>query len=109
MLDMMRVAEEVGVSFAYPTQTIYLARSPGVPPVPEDLSPTQDKALNEQRGREATRRVVKDAPWQESKPPPYQFRSAAETLAIDQGEDPSIHQNVHSEDGDTETRGSAGE
>ena len=105
MLDVMRVAEAVGVSFAYPTRTVYLARSPGIPEVPEDLSPTQDKALNEQRGREATRRVTKDAPWQAEKPPPYAFRSKEEALAMDRGETPLPQPPQES----TETKGSAGE
>lgn len=105
MLDIMRVADAIGVSFAYPTRTVYLARSPGIPDVPEDLSPTQDKALNEQRGREATRRVTKDAPWQGDKPPPYAFQSREETLAMDRGEvfepqDPKSS---------SETKGSEGE
>lgn len=106
MLDMMRVAEALGVSFAYPTQTVYLARSPGVPASPSDLDPGQDQAVNEQRGREAARKVVAGAAWLDGKPAPYAFHSAEETLRADRtGREPDSA----GDDAHGETKGSTGE
>ena len=83
MLDLMRLAKELDVSFAYPTQTVYLARSPRIPEMPEGLAPGQDKLHNEKYGREAARKVTESAPWLGKKPDAYAFRSAEEMLAAD--------------------------
>ena len=98
----------IGVSFAYPTRTVYLARSPGIPEVPGDLSPPQDKALNEERGREAARNITKGAPWRGEKPPPYAFLSEEEALALARGT-PKPNAPQDTSETETETRGSEGE
>lgn len=104
MLDLMRLAKELEVSFAYPTQTVYLARSPRIPEMPEGLSPGQDKLHNEKYGRETARKVTESAPWLEKKPEPYVFRSAEEMLAADNDQVP-----LPEPDASAESMGSAGE
>jgi len=41
LLDSLRLAHSLGVSFAYPTQTLFLQQGDGGPPLPEELSPSQ--------------------------------------------------------------------
>jgi MscS family membrane protein len=103
MLDMMRLAEALGVSFAYPTQTVYLARSPGTPESPSSLSAIQDQAANEHRGREAARSIVEKAKWRQEKPDPYRYMSEKDSASLDAGQD-----QPPSDAPPTETRGSAG-
>ena len=104
MLDLMRLAAELEVSFAYPTQTVYLAKSPRIPDMPSALEAGQHKAHNEQAGREAARRVTAGAQWMEGKPPPYAFKSAEQTRAEDAG----AHFTPDAPE-DVDTRGSEGE
>ena len=104
MLDLMRLAKELNVSFAYPTQTVYLARSPGIEGNPPELEPGQHKAENERRGREAARKVTSGASWRKERPAPYQFLSESEARALDAGEAVP-----NSSTTDAETRGSEGE
>ena len=83
MLDIMRVAEQLGVEFAFPSQTIYLERG-------SDRAVPRSVGLDEasevetmRRGREAARTVTADADWREERPDPYRFLDAEETERID--------------------------
>lgn len=86
MLDIMRLAERMGVEFAFPTQTLHLADG-GLAPTPPTASsrtapppPAETEApaildrLGEQRARVAGRReartMLSNAPWAEGEPPP---------------------------------------
>ncbi len=84
MLDIMRVADELGVEFAFPSQTVYLQRGdPRATPAEENLdtsSPTEAMRT----GREAARTVTEDADWRRERPIPYRFLSAADAKRIDQ-------------------------
>jgi MscS family membrane protein len=102
MLDLMRLAAELGVDFAYPTQTVYLARSSGVPETPPQLKAGQQQEANEAEGREAARRIIESAGWQDHRPPPYHYRTAEESRHLDEeGHDaPSVKTKQN------ETRGS---
>ena len=84
MLDLMRLAEELGVDFAYPTQTVYLARSSGVPETPPQLKAGQQQHANEAEGREAARRIIESAGWREQRPPPFHYRTAEESRHLDE-------------------------
>ncbi|MED5507425.1 MAG: mechanosensitive ion channel domain-containing protein [Planctomycetota bacterium] len=106
MLDLMRLAEALGVDFAYPTQTVYLAKSPGVRSVPEHLSPGQQQPSNEAAGREAARRIIESAEWRENRPTPYRYRSASESLQLDHGGEEADREEPRP---GSENRGSAGE
>ncbi len=66
--DILRVADELGVSFAFPTQSIHLVK-------PEDLEHPDapaDAAAGEERGRATGERIAADglARWGGEKPPP---------------------------------------
>lgn len=83
MLDMMRVADELGVDFAFPSRTVYLQR--GTPPTtPSDPSLDEaDPRTAMRSGRVAVREVVEGADWKDETPPKYRFLSAEETARID--------------------------
>ena len=103
MLDLMRLAAELGVDFAYPSQTVYLARSSGVPETPPQLKSGQQQEANEAEGREAARRIIESAGWKEHRPTPYRYRTAAESQHLDdEGRDAASVK-----DRQNETRGSA--
>ncbi|MEE2680934.1 MAG: mechanosensitive ion channel family protein [Planctomycetota bacterium] len=103
MLDLMRLAAELGVEFAYPTQTVYLARASELPKQPSQLEPGQHQGANEAQGREAARRIIETASWRDHRPIPYHYQSAEESLHLDeQGEEAESVRNRS-----TETRGSA--
>ncbi len=74
MLDIIRLADRLGVEFAFPTRTLHLhqekaeaVRTPAPPPAAGD----EERASGE--GRRATRLVTDAAPWRRGKPAPYSF------------------------------------
>lgn len=74
MLDIIRLADRLGVEFAFPTRTLHLhqekaeaVRTPAPPPAAGD----EERASGE--GRRATRLVTDAAPWRRAKPAPYSF------------------------------------
>jgi MscS family membrane protein len=73
-IDILRLAERIGVSFAFPTQTLHLhsgddaeAPAPGTPP---GASTEQDAARS---GIEAAHDLVRRQPWRTTKPGPVVF------------------------------------
>jgi MscS family membrane protein len=83
MLDMIRVAEELGIDFAFPSRTLYLQR--GTPPgAPRDPGlDAADPRTAMRTGRTAVRSVVETADWRDETPPKYRFLTAEETERID--------------------------
>lgn len=77
MLDIMRLARRLGVSFAFPTQTLELKRADKDAIPPEVAEITREHAeLDAQRlGIQTTRAMFKDAPWRQTKPGPVVFRA----------------------------------
>jgi MscS family membrane protein len=78
MLDIIRLANDLGVEFAFPTETVHLyqespdaARTPPAPPA----AGREQRAIGE--GRQAARRMTGDAEWRGGKPGPHVFRDAA--------------------------------
>ena len=83
MLDIMRVAEQLGVEFAFPSQTIYLERG-SERAVPRSAGLDEGSEVETmRRGREAARTVTADADWRAEHPNPYRFLDAEETERID--------------------------
>jgi len=75
MLDVMRLANRIGVSFAFPTQTIEIKRAeaPGEPmPVPEPSADVDAQS----KGIDAARAITQNASWRRTKPGPVVFRAA---------------------------------
>ena len=86
MLDIIRLADRLGVQFAFPTQTLHMykesheaAHTPAPPPETE----SQHRA--EREGRGAVRELVAKAEWRRAKPGPHLI-SQTPSLADDDDE-----------------------
>ena len=83
MLDIMRIADELGIDFAFPTRTLHVRRAdPNTEPNDAELD-AADPADARRAGRVTTREVVAGDAWLAEKPPPYNFLSADETKRLD--------------------------
>ena len=87
MLDLMRLAKELGVSFAYPTQTVYLARANQKFEEPDGLHAGQQEFANHESGRAAARRIMKGAGWNKERPKAYRYTLAEKSIDGVMGED----------------------
>jgi MscS family membrane protein len=76
MLDLMRLSKELDVSFAYPTQTVYLARAQQKHEEPKDLHVGQKEFANHESGRDAARKIMKGAGWDKNRPDAYRYTLA---------------------------------
>ena len=87
MLDMMRVADELGIDFAFPSRTLYLQR--GTPPgTPRDAGLDEaDPRTAMRTGRAVVRSVVEGSDWKDETPPKYRFLTAEETERLDRIDD----------------------
>lgn len=83
MLDMIRIAGELGIDFAFPTRTLQIQRAD---PPNEPTDPGLDAAdprIAMRTGRTAVRDVTEGDEWKSNKPPPYTFLSAKDTARLD--------------------------
>ena len=75
-LDIVRLANRLGVEFAFPTQTVHLHHesSPPSPPAPSPPGPPAESEGAMQFGREEAARIVREAFGEVAeKPPPVEF------------------------------------
>ncbi|MEE8459906.1 MAG: mechanosensitive ion channel family protein, partial [Phycisphaerales bacterium] len=78
MLDIIRLANHLGVEFAFPTQTLHLfqeSHESTSPPPPAPGGDDDGKAMA--RGRQAVRALTAAADWREDRPGPYVFTQAS--------------------------------
>lgn len=79
ILDVMRLAERVGVEFAFPTQTLYLERADGDAGVEGAPTPDRDAEWHSRRdGVSAAREITRGQHWQEKKPGAVRYREEFE-------------------------------
>jgi len=73
-VDILRLADRLGVEFAFPTQTLHVFNEqPDGEHQPAE-PPSGDAELQaQQMGREAFQTITKDAPWRAQRPEPYEF------------------------------------
>ncbi len=74
-IDIVRLADQLGVSFAYPTQTVHVqpVAAPEAPAAP----PVQDtESLAARAGVAAGRAIVREQPWRRQKPGPVVFETS---------------------------------
>ena len=84
MLDIMRLAHRLGVEFAFPTQTLHIARDePDAPSRPDeapgrpDEAPMKESATQSMRnGIEAARAMTRGASWLKSRPPVVTYKGS---------------------------------
>jgi MscS family membrane protein len=75
-LDIVRLAHELDVSFAFPTRTLHLfqhpmpAEKPAAPAIPQP--DTEDRAATQ--GIRLAQQITRDQPWQQQKPPLVTFQ-----------------------------------
>ncbi len=73
LLDMLRIAEKIGVSFAFPTQTLHLQRDILEKTSTSEAQSTQDPGLAMENARQVARLVAEEAIDLNKKPPPVSF------------------------------------
>ncbi|MCU7906982.1 MAG: mechanosensitive ion channel family protein [Candidatus Thiodiazotropha sp. (ex Epidulcina cf. delphinae)] len=72
MLDILRVAQGLGVEFAFPTQTLYMKQETGEPEAPAEMDQEQAFEL----GRSFAKTIVSETTGTGVKPPPVVFPPA---------------------------------
>ena len=78
ILDIIRLANHLGIEFAFPTETVHLykeSHETSSPPPPAPTSGDDEKAMTD--GRRAGRVVTAAADWRAGKPGPYVFTKAS--------------------------------
>ena len=69
MLDVIRLAHRLGVSFAFPTQTLHLVRDEGGLPEPQPGHPESNAELAaRQAGQDAAKEIMAEQPWRSRRP-----------------------------------------
>ena len=84
MLDIISIAAEMDVEFAFPTQTIHLKKDDaGQPTGGEGNEPAKPPHFQRRDARQIVRSITENAEWKQEKPPKYRFTSAEETAKLD--------------------------
>ena len=79
MLDIIRLAGDLGVEFAFPTRTLYIRNEEDWKNGPEKLSAKRPEGWMEKAesdGRETVEEFTSDDDWRKHLPPPYTFTGA---------------------------------
>jgi MscS family membrane protein len=83
MIDIIRLAGQLGVEFAFPTQTLHVEQADAAASsAPRDAELRVGQAMRD--GRLAVRRLTADAEWRREKPGPYRFTHAADADGADE-------------------------
>jgi MscS family membrane protein len=69
MLDVLRLAQKLGVEFAFPTQTLYMKQEAGEATVADEMNQNQSHEL----GQSLAQRIVAETTGTGIKPPPVTF------------------------------------
>jgi MscS family membrane protein len=74
LLDIVRLADKLGVQFAFPTQTLHLYKEEHQPPQSQYQVPRGQNDQQAMRaGALAAQEIVKDQPWRKEKPMPVDY------------------------------------
>jgi len=74
MLDVIRLADRMGVSFAFPTQTLHLAQlDPNAEHHPGKVPDADAERRAVLEGRKLARELTNDQPWKHQTPGPVSF------------------------------------
>ncbi|MHC4910465.1 MAG: mechanosensitive ion channel family protein, partial [Planctomycetota bacterium] len=82
-IDIIRLANRLGVEFAFPTQTIHLGHEAQEPVTLGDPPANADGRAGLE-GRKAVRELTQEASWRREKPGPYKFEFASHADADDE-------------------------
>jgi MscS family membrane protein len=90
-IDIVRLADKLGVSFAFPTQTVHLYKEEHAEYQTQHDTP---QSMTERRARisgiRGAQQLIKDQPWQTNKPGPVVFTKGPTDLKIDEHGNPVI-------------------
>ncbi len=79
MLDVIRLADQLGVEFAFPTQTLHMSRfDPNAQHEPKPTPRADAEDTAREMGRTAAGAVLGDAAWKNERPGPVRFGPAPE-------------------------------
>ena len=85
-LDIVRLADQLGVQFAFPTQTIHLYQEQhGQPHTPAAAPGVNTEGEAARRGVRTVQQMIANQPWQQDKPGPVTFTDGP-TRIDDQGD-----------------------
>jgi MscS family membrane protein len=79
MLDIIRLAGELEIEFAFPSRTVYLRNEENWQNGPEKISAMRSEdwmKMAEDEGRETVEEFTADDDWRKHLPPPYRFTGA---------------------------------
>lgn len=96
-LDVVRLADQLGVQFAFPTSTVHLfeGQTPSEPVGPPPGRTTE--ALHTLHGAKIAQKLVERQPWMRRKPPPVDITMGKTDIKLDDGGNPIVE-----DDGDEE-------
>jgi len=73
-VDIVRLADRLGVQFAFPTRTVHLYKEEHAPVESRyDIPRGSNDSEAKRTGARAARELTQDQPWREEKPPPVDF------------------------------------
>ena len=90
-IDIVRLADKLGIQFAFPTQTVHLYKEEHQPHETQHEPPqsmTERRAMIQ--GIRAAQQLIKDQPWQTQPPGPVTFTQGPTDLKIDEHGNPII-------------------
>ena len=82
MLDIIRLAGDLGVEFAFPSRTVYLRKEENWDKGPEKISAIRPEGwmeTAEDEGRELVEEFTAEDDWRKHLPPPYIFTGAKDS------------------------------
>jgi MscS family membrane protein len=73
-VDIVRLADRLGVQFAFPTRTVHLYNEEHTPPRPQyDIPRGANDGDSRRAGADAARAITEDRPWRKERPGPVDF------------------------------------
>ncbi|QDU70345.1 mechanosensitive ion channel family protein [Mucisphaera calidilacus] len=89
LVDLVRLADQVGVSFAFPTTTVHLKQDEGDPVYKQHERPKRiTDRLAMLQGARAARSIISDQPWRETLPDPVDYGKNDLGLELDAAGNP---------------------
>ncbi len=91
-LDILRLADQLGVKFAFPTQTLHLHREELDPDhVPSEIPKSMTERRSLVRGIRAAQGLTRNQGWLKEKPGPVQYQGGPSVIAPEDVADPDAH------------------
>ncbi len=99
-LDIVRLADQLGVQFAFPTSTVHLFQGEtSAEPVGQPPARTTE-ALHILHGAKTAQKLVEEQPWMRRKPPPVDIMMGKTDIKLDDAGNPIVEDD---EEDETET------